>query len=157
MPDQHPERRVHGAHAAGRPEAAEPSARLDDARAFAAHLSSIDEAEEPRLSVVPELGDLVEDEGAGVRVLERRRRASAVTEEQWQHGVPPHARTVEDDEGLRPAWAVLVERLRELLLSGPRLPLDRGGQIAQREPLAERVETTHRDARAEHPAEADAR
>lgn len=37
MPDQHPERRVHGAHAAGRPEAAESSARLDDARARAAH------------------------------------------------------------------------------------------------------------------------
>jgi uncharacterized protein YlxW (UPF0749 family) len=37
VPDQHPERRVHGAHAAGRPEAAESSARLDDARARAAH------------------------------------------------------------------------------------------------------------------------
>ncbi len=37
VPEQHPGRRVHGAHAAGAPEPAEPSARLHAARARAQH------------------------------------------------------------------------------------------------------------------------
>ncbi len=75
-------------------------------------------------------------------------RAALVTEELRLDEVRRDRGAVEDDERSLRARALVVDRLGEDLLAGPRRPLDHDRHVARREPLAERIEPSHLDARA---------
>src|SRR5262249_53161238 len=133
----------------------EARVRRDGARRFAPDLAAIEEAHEPRLRVVRELGDLVEEDRAADRLLERGRSFFvAVAEQARDDVVRTHARAVEDDEGPRAPRTSFVDRLCEELLADAGLALDREREITLREPLAQGIEAAHRDAAADHSTEA---
>src|SRR4029453_3579075 len=94
---------------------------------------------------------LLEDPAVGVdRAGER---PALVTEEGRLDERRRDRRAVEDDQRPRATSAPLVGRLGEHLLAGARLALDDDGDVGGGEPLAERIEAAHLQARADGAAE----
>ena len=124
-------------------------------------LAALDRAQEPRLEGRFELADLVDEERTPVRLLEHAaalrdgagERAALVAEEGRLQQRRRHRRAVEDHERARRAGARLVQRLREHLLARPCLALDDDRNAALREARAQRIESAHLRALAQHPPE----
>src|SRR5262249_2374247 len=125
------------------------------------HLAAIDRAEQLRLERKIEIADLVDEQRATVRFFEhagtRRDRAgecaALVTEELRFNERRRHRSAVEDDERTGAA-AHFVERLGEHFFARAGFAFDDHGHARLREALAQWIEASHRDARAERLREA---
>jgi hypothetical protein len=103
--------------------------------ADALELLLLEHAQELGLQVEPHLGDLVEEERAAVRALERSLHpldragegALLVAEERALHQPLRERRAVELDEGPIAPLALVVDGAREELLAGPALALEEDG------------------------------
>jgi hypothetical protein len=120
------------------------------------HLRALERSKELRLEWQLEVTDLVDEERPAVGLFEdalpgRGRSGEGaffVAEQLRLDERRRHRRAVEDDEGALDPRALLVEGLGEDLLAGAGLALDDDGNVGHGQPIAKRIEGTHRGARA---------
>jgi hypothetical protein len=129
--------------------------------ADALDLAAIDGAEELGLEVERELADLVEEQGAARRRLERAdagragagEGAGLVAEQLGLEQVRRDRAAVDDHERAVAARALEMQRLGGELLAGAALALEEHGGVGRRGGLEEREGGAHRDRRAAQQAE----
>jgi hypothetical protein len=139
-------------------------AHVDGARfglADAPDLACFEDAQQLRLLLERKLADLVEEDGAAVRVLERSRtiagcageRALHVSEELGLDEIGAERAAVDHDE--RPVFsrARFMDAAREHVLPGSCFAEQQDGHVVRRGPLQQVEDGAHRDRRADHAPE----